>query len=402
MAKITSILFVAENVTLAHVTRLIILASAIDKTKYKIHFATGNQAMHLVESAGFSCRTIPTLNSEIFIDRLAKGNRIYKFEELKASVEIDLVLIKEVCPDLIIGDFRLSLGISAPITNIPYVSISNAYWSPYSTAKIPFPELLLMTNILGIFISQKLFGLLQPLIFNHHLIPFNQLRKIYGLSPVDSLQAAYTYGDWTLYVDIPELAPTSLLPENHQYIGPVVWSPDLPLPVWWDEISSDEQPLIYLTLGSSGNIKIIDTLLTVLAEMPVTVVVSTANRVDIRDFANNIYVANYLPGQKMAEVASLVICSGGSAPVYQALASGAPVLGIPSNMDQHFTMDAVTKEGAGLSIRSDQVSESAVKNTLMILLSSNSFRNNAIRIKEIFAKYPASANFSHFIESLNS
>ena len=359
MNPLKKILFVAESVTLAHATRLIVLASAIDKTKYEIMFATGQAVSHLVEAAGFNCTIIQTLSAEAFVNRLAKGHRIYTYEELKQSVETDLKLIKKMKPDLIIGDFRLSLGISAPLFNILYISVSNAYWSPFSTISRPFPELQSLTKLLGVFVSKCVFRLIHPLLFKIHLIPFNNLRKYYGLSPVKSLQEAYTYGDWTLYADIPPLAPTKLLPKNHQYIGPVIWSPDIPLPEWWHDIDFKSKPLVYLTLGSSGNIKILDTLLTTLAKMPLTVVVSTANRFEKKDFGKNIYFANYLPGQKMAEMASLVICSGGSAPVYQALASGTPVLGIPSNMDQHLTMRVVSKEGAGLFIRSDQVRENA-------------------------------------------
>jgi UDP:flavonoid glycosyltransferase YjiC (YdhE family) len=400
MKTLKKILFVAENVTLAHATRLIVLASAIDQTKYEIIFATGKSVAHLVESAGFNCTIIPTLNSETFVNRLAKGNRIYTFEELKHSVETDLNLIQKTKPDLIIGDFRITLGISAPLSKIPYISVNNAYWSPFSTITRPFPELKLMTSILGVFLSKCIFRLIHPLLFKIHLIPFNKLRKFYGLKPVKSLQEAYTYGDWTLYADIPPLAPTSTLPINHQYIGPVIWSPDMPLPDWWHEIDLKNNPLVYLTLGSSGNIKTIDTILNTLSKMPVTVVVSTANRFEKKDFGENIYFANYLPGQKMAELASLVICSGGSAPVYQALASGTPVIGIPSNMDQHLTMKVITKEGAGLSIRSDQVKESTIKKSLNDILNNERFLNNASRIKGLFDKYHAPTKFNTLIETL--
>ena len=52
----------------------------------------------------------------------------------------------------------------------------------------------------------------------------------------------------------------------------------------------------------------------------------------------------------------MVICNGGSATVYQALAeSRAPVLGIPSNMDQHLTMQCVEGAEAGLSLRTEEV-----------------------------------------------
>lgn len=402
MTTAKRILFVAENVTLAHVTRLIVLASALDKNRYEIIFATGQQAVQLVESASFTCRTIPTLDSETFIKRLAKGERVYTTEELRRSVEADLALIKQEQPDLIVGDFRLSLGISAPLSHIPYISIVNAHWSPYCSAKTPLPELP-MTKLLGVAVSGFLFKLLQPFVFKLHVLPFNQLRKSYGLPPWTSLQEAYTYADWTLYADIAELAPTKNIPNNHRYIGPVLWSPDLPLPEWLEKLHTDgHNPLIYLTLGSSGNIKIMENLLSFLAQMPVTVIVSTADRYSSQiNKADNIHYASYLPGEKMAALSALVICNGGSATTYQALANGAPVLGFPTNLDQHYTMNAVVKAGAGLLVRSDQATEAKIKAALDALLFNPSYRNQAVRIKELFAHNNAALNFQQFLESID-
>ncbi len=400
MENIKRILFVAENVTLAHVTRLLVLAEALDKSKYEIHFATGEQAIPYLKSTPFISHTIPTLSSETFIARLAKGHRIYTYTELDASVQADLSFIKEIAPDLIIGDFRISLGISAPLLSIPYISIVNAHWSPYSTADIPLPEHP-MVRILGVNCSKLIFNLLKPLIFSYHCLPFNQLRTKYGLKPLKSLQEAYTYGDWTFYADIPELAPTSSLPCNHQYIGPILWSPKVPLPDWWDTVIRDDRPIIYITLGSSGNIKIVDLILDILSKLPVVIILTTANRFLKTNPADNIFLASYLPGEKVAEIASLVICNGGSATAYQALAQGKPVLGFPANTDQHFTMNAISQEGAGLLIRSDQISGIKIKQAIEALLSNPSYRNHAERIKILFSTYNAPTTFSQFIDSLN-
>ncbi|XRQ09317.1 glycosyltransferase [Actinomadura welshii] len=61
----------------------------------------------------------------------------------------------------------------------------------------------------------------------------------------------FTDGDYTLYADVPELVPTYDLPPNHQYLGPVLWSPAGELPRWWDSLRTD-RPIVYATLGTSG------------------------------------------------------------------------------------------------------------------------------------------------------
>lgn len=48
----------------------------------------------------------------------------------------------------------------------------------------------------------------------------------------------------------------------------------------------------------------------------------------------NVYIADYLPGIEAATRSKLVICNGGSPTSQPALATGMPVLGTASNMDQ--------------------------------------------------------------------
>ena len=50
-------------------------------------------------------------------------------------------MIREVEPDVVVGDFRLSLSVSARVAGVPYLAITNAYWSPYARQRFPLPEL---------------------------------------------------------------------------------------------------------------------------------------------------------------------------------------------------------------------------------------------------------------------
>ena len=44
----------------------------------------------------------------------------------------DLELIRRIEPDVVVGDFRLSLAVSAPMAGVPYIALANAYWSPFA------------------------------------------------------------------------------------------------------------------------------------------------------------------------------------------------------------------------------------------------------------------------------
>ena len=58
-------------------------------------------------------------------DARRRGRRnSYDAETLKRYVDADLAIIRQAQPDLIIGDFRLSLSVSARLAGVPYATIS--------------------------------------------------------------------------------------------------------------------------------------------------------------------------------------------------------------------------------------------------------------------------------------
>src|SRR5690606_3422559 len=147
--------------------------------------------------------------------------------------------------DLVVGDFRLSLAVSAPLRNVPYAAVVNAYWSPYACTGYPVPDLP-MTRFLGVNIAQRIFDVSRSIVFGMHARPLNQVRRRYGLPPLRAdLRDAYTWGDYTLYADIPEIVPMHDLPAHHYYLGPVFWSTRTPLPNWWNGLP-DSKPVVFL------------------------------------------------------------------------------------------------------------------------------------------------------------
>ena len=49
--------------------------------------------------------------------------------------------------------------------------------------------------------------------------------------------------DRTLLADIPELFPTCTTSEREIWLGPVLWSPSVPLPEWWNDLPAGPGPL---------------------------------------------------------------------------------------------------------------------------------------------------------------
>lgn len=391
------ILFIGEEVTLAHIVRPLTLAASLNKEKYDVFFGSGNKYKDIMEKYHFQFYTLPTISSTSFLTRLKYGRPLYLEEELRAYVDAEIACIEEISPHLIVGDFRLSLGISADLFNIPYVCLSNAHWSPYSTQPFPVPDHNLL-KIIGHRTAKILLPSVLPFIFWYHACSFNKLRKSFGLSPIGNLKNIYTYGTWTLYTDIPSIAPTSNLPVNHKYVGPVTWAPDIKLPDWWQKIKND-YPIIYVTMGSSGNTTVLGNILKALNAVTCIGLVATAGRIDIQQFSNKIFIENYLPAFDVIKKASLVICNGGSATAYQALSLGVPILGFPSNADQFFTMESIENNGAGICLRSCEASAENIQLAINQIINNEKFQNSAKKLATEISLYDSKRLFSNFIDS---
>lgn len=368
------VLFFAEDVTLAHVGRMLALAGALDSARFEVVLACGPRYRHFADQSGLRVVHLETMGPEFFADALAKGAPIYTQERLQQYLATDLALMAREAPDLVVGDFRCSLGTSAELAGVPYYALSNGAWSPNSTLPFPVPELPVV-RVLGVGLASALSNVLRPRIFRQHLAAFNALRRAVGLSPHASLSEAYTHATRTFYADIPSLAPTSSLPAGHEFLGPVLWEPQVPLPRWWRQVP-DDRPVVYVNLGSSGDERVHGAVVQGLADQPVTVLLATAGR-NLGELPKNFLAAHYLPGMACANRAQLVICNGGSGTIYQALAAGVPVLGIPSNADQYLCTEALIAQGAGQLIRAGMVTPESVRDETKLLLAQPSFSKRA-------------------------
>jgi UDP:flavonoid glycosyltransferase YjiC (YdhE family) len=126
------VLFVAEAVTLAHVARPVALARGLDSARFEAVLAVDPRDQALWKGLAIPVRPIRSIPSAQFRNALARGGRPYDVETLRAYVRDDLEVIKKTAPDVVVGEFRLSLAVSTRVTNTPYAAITNAYWSPFS------------------------------------------------------------------------------------------------------------------------------------------------------------------------------------------------------------------------------------------------------------------------------
>lgn len=394
------ILFFGEPATLSHVVRPLVLAASLTD-RFDVHFAVGNNDLsrrhsRLFEQPGLTRWSVRSQDSAAFLRRIDEGRVLFPGPLLASYVEDDLRLIDRLKPDLIVGDFRLSLGVSGPASGTPYVALTHAFWSPFSAEPgFPVPDIPL-GRVFGRNLANAVFQIIRPAVFRSFARPLNRLRRRYGLAPFADWRETLCQGDVNCYMDHPAVAPARALPANHRYIGPVLWSGnDVPLPGWWKDLP-DDRPIVYIALGSSGQQSVVPNILRALAPFPISIVLAGDHGPAPYP---NVWSAPFLPGERVMKRSSAVICNGGTA-AFSALLHGVPVLGILSNMDNFLSMRGIEARGAGLGLPASQASDSNVARLMSALLNTASFRTAARSVGELLANGRTKETFRDLVTAL--
>jgi UDP:flavonoid glycosyltransferase YjiC (YdhE family) len=393
----TRILFVSENVTLAQVVRLATLGRGLESSKYEVHFAASEFPELVFAGTRFVRHEIETLSAVHAEQALRAGRRLYDKARLLRYIAAEIQLIRAVRPDLVVGDFRWSVPTSAELCGVPAAVLINAYWSPFAPReRFPVPDHPIV-GFLGEALTEQYFPQAIPRVFQHFAAPLNTARKQHGLAPVGSLLEVLTHGDYTLYPDDPWLTPLHQAPSSHQFIGPVLWQPDvcddgLPL-----HEAKGARPIVYVTLGSSGAAELLPMIIDVLGRLPVTAIVATAGRGRLPELPANVVARAFVRGADVARRSRLVISNGGSTTGYQALSQGTPVLGLPSNFDQYLATEVIVRAGAGRCVKARRANPDALRSTIVGMLEDGDLHAAAGRVAARFAEHDCLSAFRAFV-----
>jgi UDP:flavonoid glycosyltransferase YjiC (YdhE family) len=386
------ILFVGESFSLAHIARPLYLAESLDPNEYDIHFACDKRYQSFIEDNPFHFWSLTSIPSDEFLESQKKGGFVPKARDIISNIEQELALVHEVQPSIIINDLRFSMTISAEISKTLHATLANAHWSPYR--KLGFDPYSYSLNRQ----DEKL-----PETNDHKASSateiFNNVREKYSLTSLNDYCDLATKGDFTLYTEPQGFIPTRDLPNNHIFIGPILWEPKITNPPWWKSWNEENQ-IIYITLGSTGASEFLNQIIKNLQDLHVTIIAATAGRSNFTNFAQNVFLAEYLPGIVTSNFASLVICNGGSATAYQALSQGTPVFGIWNNIDQYLTIKNIEQLGAGIGIRAIDFNIEKLKQLVEEILINNSFQENSLVIKELFDNSNSKELFNGFLRDV--
>ncbi|WP_111718701.1 glycosyltransferase [Homoserinimonas sp. OAct 916] len=178
---------------------------------------------------------------------------------------------------------------------------------------------------------------------------FNEWVQEQGAPALPDLQFLHD-GDLNLYVYPHELDYTDARPLGESWhrldssVRQTESAPDIP-----DEFLAGEGPLIYFSLGSLGSadVELMNRVISVLATLPIRVIVSKGPRHDEIELADNMFGAEFLPQTTILPLVDLVITHGGNNTVTESVHFGKPMIVLPLFWDQYDNAQRVHEKGLG-------------------------------------------------------
>lgn len=392
------ILFFAEYITLSHPGRCFVLADLLKDAGYELSIAVSPKVSKLIPPIFTRIFDLTSIPGEVFLNRVSKGRLPYTDAELDAYVREESQILADYQPDLIISDFRLSLGVSARLAHIPYVNIASVYWKAEPAGahkKYTVPDLFPLTSLFPIPLAQALFDLFAPTAFKKYCRLFNDFRARHGLGSLgNDIARVYTEGDYIIYDDV-----FGFHGGCHEFhLGPLNWALQGDLPDWWEKLPRD-RPKILISVGSSGSPKSFNNLVKALAHRRETIIIITAKN-NIRESSSpNIVFADYLPMKEAMRHCDLFVGNGGISS-YLALEAGIPAIGIPHILDQYLCCDHLQSTGACEMIRGDRVRPRELNALIDKMLAEPSYRLSAKKMAEKIGHSDLAKNFSGIVAKI--
>lgn len=397
------ILFIGESSSLAHIGRPAILARWAKEAGYDVSFACGEAYADIARAEGLEPIPLHTIAPKTFFERLAQGKFFYTAEEIESYVKAELALFARIQPDLVVGDFRLSLSISTTMVGIPFLSLINAHWSPSGKCKMPPPNIAPF-KFMPKTLRNAFFSLIRPLAFRLFGRELNVVRKKFGLPTLSDLRKHYTAGRWCAYLDVPRFYPVANLPKGHFYLGSVEWQPDNLAQPRLGQLGA-KRPLAYVTMGSSGDTRVLIRVLRSLMKLDCDVALSGISethyaqlRRELPKLAERSFCAPLFDPREVLKRASFTVCHGGSGTVYQSLKAGVPVLCLPSIPDQGLVSNAAARNEAGLTLEFGETTEKRLTTAMAAFLSSGRYAEGARQMAQAINAQDPRQTWLKFLE----
>lgn len=403
------IVFCPVSNVISHTGRCIELARELKSRGCEIFISGTSKYLRdpkVVQEDEFGYYELIDFDTDEALEALRSPGRTFNSDLLQRHMDCELNMLKILKPHLVVVDFRLTMFISARVIQTPIVSLINARWVPqYFAGKYKAPDThpipLFFKKIWGENLTDIFWPTIINLIQRYKLAPYHYLFRKYGME-VKTYLPDILIGNYNLILDSALLGPTIGLPENFRQVGPIIWSPKIPMPDGLDKLDPNK-PTIYITMGSTGHKDLFRVLFNAFGDTKYQVIVTTGGQLEINkdNFPENFWVEKYLPGERAMERADVVICHGGNQTVYQTIKTATPCLVIATHLDQEWAGYDVQEQGAGIFLTMVKVMSRPgliMESTQRLFDNLDTYRKNMGILRKDLERYNGLKKAADYIE----
>jgi MGT family glycosyltransferase len=200
--------------------------------------------------------------------------------------------------------------------------------------------------------------------------------------------------------------PRSDLPAQVCFVGPHL--PAAPasaeLPAWWDDMLTDERPVVLVTQGTVATDpdELLLPTLRALEHEPVQVVAVTGGPEPslLGPPPANARVERYIPFAALMAHVDVYVTNGGYGGLHFAMSHGVPILSAGATEDKPDLAARVSWSGVGIGMRAQRAKPAKVRAAVRRLLDEDRFRARAQQIADEMASCDGPTRASELLEAL--
>ena len=313
-------------------------------------------------------------------------------------------------PDVFLCDFGFMGAVAAkywlqlPVVtcNISALALSSPNTAPFGFGLPP------SNSFVGQLRNRFLYWLFQTVVMADLQREFNARLIAMGLPALDCFffDAAVHIPDLVLQLTTPLFEyPRPNLPDTLHFIGPIL--PVFPLsydePDWWPDLET-ERPVVLVTQGTLATDpqQLILPAIRALANQDMLVVVTTANRPlsELGQLPANVRAESFIPYDRLLPHVNLLITNGGYGTVQMALAHGVPIVAAGKTEEKVEICTRIAWAGVGIGLKTNSPRAEQIQRAVLQIRDTPTYRQNAQRLGNDFARYDAPQRAVALIEQL--
>ena len=395
-----------------HLNTMLPLGQELQRRGHKVTFFGIFDAKVKVLAAGLEFRSIgeveyPVGSSDVLFDELGKLSGLaalkYTLDWIESSAKVFLkdgpdALKAANIEALLVDQIAPEGGIVAELLDIPFVTICSAL--PFNQEPT-IPPLFTTWRY-----NRAWWAVLRNQLIHQLVNPFTK--------PMQKLRSDYRKS-WKLPPEISadsQLAivtqqpaefeyPRQNLPAHFHFTGPYHNKTSRkPVDFPWDKLNG--KPLIYASMGTLQN-QLTDVFLaiaTACVDLDAQLVISLggASLEGLTALPGNPIVVSYAPQLALLERASVAITHAGMNTALECLTYGVPMVAIPITNDQPGVAARIAWIGAGEIVPLNKLTAARLATALKLVLTTESYRYNAFRLKQSIAQSGGVSRAADIIE----